>query len=107
MRVLVVDDEPKMADVLRRALVRDGYAVDVVGNGTDAIWAASNAVYDAVVLDAMIPGPDGFEVCGRLRADQTSPAAAASFCLTFIRLMARSAISPGVDVQNEGGANEP
>ncbi|MEY2437515.1 MAG: two-component system, OmpR family, response regulator [Acidimicrobiaceae bacterium] len=70
VRVLVVDDEPKMADVLRRALVRDGYAVDVVGNGTDAIWAASNAVYDAVVLDAMIPGPDGFEVCGRLRADQ-------------------------------------
>jgi two-component system OmpR family response regulator len=70
VRLLVVEDDPKMADLVRRALVRDGYAVDVVGNGTDALWSATETVYDAVVLDAMIPTPDGFEVCARLRAEQ-------------------------------------
>jgi two-component system OmpR family response regulator len=68
MRLLVVEDDPKMADLLQRALVRDGYAVDVVGTGTDALWAATENAYDAIVLDAMIPAPDGFEVCTRLRA---------------------------------------
>jgi two-component system OmpR family response regulator len=70
MRLLVVEDDPKMADLLQRALVRDGYAVDVVGNGTDALWSASENAYDAIVLDAMIPGPDGFEVSRRLRVDE-------------------------------------
>ena len=56
-----------MAGLLRRALEREGYAVDVVGNGTDALWAGQEFPYDAVVLDAMIPAPDGFEVCRVLR----------------------------------------
>jgi two-component system OmpR family response regulator len=68
MRLLVVEDEPKMADVVRRALERQGYAVDVAGNGQDALWAAGETDYDGIVLDAMIPAPDGFEVCRRLRA---------------------------------------
>jgi two-component system OmpR family response regulator len=69
VRVLVVEDEPKMASLIERALVRDGYAVDVAGTGDEALWAAVETDYDAVVLDAMIPPPDGFEVCRRMRAD--------------------------------------
>jgi two-component system OmpR family response regulator len=69
VRLLVVEDEPKMAEVLRRALTRAGYAVDVAVDGEEALWAAHENEYDAVVLDAVIPAPDGFEVCRRLRAD--------------------------------------
>jgi two-component system OmpR family response regulator len=67
VRLLVVEDEPKMADLLRRALAREGYAVDVAGNGVDALWAATETAYDAIVLDVMIPAPDGFTVAGELR----------------------------------------
>ena len=68
MRLLVVEDEPKMAELLRRGLEREGYAVDVVHDGTDAVWAIAETEFDAVVLDAMIPRPDGFEVCRQVRA---------------------------------------
>jgi two-component system, OmpR family, response regulator len=67
--VLVVEDEAKMADLIRRALVRDGYAVDLAADGSEALWAVAECEYDAVVLDAMIPAPDGFEVCRQLRED--------------------------------------
>src|SRR5204863_140107 len=58
----------KMAILIERALARDGYAVDVAHDGAEALWAAGESDYDAIVLDAMIPAPDGFEVCRRLRA---------------------------------------
>jgi two-component system OmpR family response regulator len=67
VRVLVVEDEVKMASLVKRALEREGYAVDVAGTGTDGLWLASENDYDAVVLDVMIPPPDGFEVCRELR----------------------------------------
>ncbi len=69
VRVLVVEDEPKMASLLDRALVREGYAVDLAATGAEALWAMGETDYDAIVLDAMIPPPDGFEVCRRLRAE--------------------------------------
>src|SRR5579862_6928697 len=69
MRVLVVEDEPKMASLIRRALAREGYAVDLASDGTEALWAVGETDYDAIVLDAMIPPPDGYEVCRRIRAD--------------------------------------
>jgi len=69
VRVLVVEDEPKMASLIERALVREGYAVDLAGTGEEALWASDEVNYDAIVLDAMIPPPDGFEVCRRMRAD--------------------------------------
>lgn len=56
-----------MAGLLRRGLEHEGYAVDVVSTGDDALWAAQELAVDAIVLDAMIPAPDGFEVCRRLR----------------------------------------
>jgi two-component system OmpR family response regulator len=67
VRVLVVEDEAKMASLLQRALEREGYAVDLAGNGVDAIWLATENEYDAIVLDVMIPSPDGFDVCRTLR----------------------------------------
>jgi len=67
MRVLVVEDEVKMASLLRRGLEREGYAVDVAATGVDAVWYGTENDYDAIVLDVMIPPPDGFEVCRTLR----------------------------------------
>jgi len=64
----VVEDEPKMASLIERALGREGYAVDLARDGAEALWAVDTTDYDAIVLDAMIPGPDGFEVCRRVRA---------------------------------------
>ncbi|WP_438489944.1 response regulator transcription factor [Streptomyces sp. S186] len=67
MRILVVEDEPKMRALLRRALVEEGYAVDAAADGPQALALAQAAAFDAVVLDVMLPGLDGFEVCARLR----------------------------------------
>ena len=67
MRLLVVEDEPKMARLIRGALQDQGHAVDTVDNGGDAVWMATECDYDAIVLDVMIPPPDGFEVCRSLR----------------------------------------
>jgi two-component system, OmpR family, response regulator len=67
MRVLIVEDEAQMADVIRRALVRDGAAADVAANGAEALELAACVDYDAIVLDVMLPGASGFDVCRRLR----------------------------------------
>jgi two-component system OmpR family response regulator len=69
MRVLVVEDEIKMAALIRRGLEREGYAVDMAADGAEALWAAREQDYDAIVLDAMIPAPDGFVVCRTLREE--------------------------------------
>jgi two-component system OmpR family response regulator len=68
MRALVVEDEPKMAALLRRGLVEDGYAADVVGTGEEALRMARAVPYDAIVLDVMLPGLGGFDVCRQLRS---------------------------------------
>jgi two-component system OmpR family response regulator len=68
MRVLVVEDEVKMAGLLKRGLEEEGYAVDVAGNASDAVWLGTENSYDAIVLDVMLPDQDGFEVCRQLRA---------------------------------------
>jgi two-component system, OmpR family, response regulator len=67
MRVLIVEDEVKMASLIRRGLREEGHAADVVVNGEDALWMAAATDYDAIVLDVMLPGIDGFETCSRLR----------------------------------------
>jgi two-component system, OmpR family, response regulator len=67
MRVLVVEDDVKMAGLLRRGLVEEGHAADIAASGDDALWMAAAVAYDAIVLDVMLPGRDGFEVCRRLR----------------------------------------
>jgi two-component system OmpR family response regulator len=67
VRLLVVEDEEKMAALLQRGLQEEGHAVDVTGRGEDALWMARSAPYDAIVLDVMLPGGDGFSVCRDLR----------------------------------------
>jgi two-component system, OmpR family, response regulator len=67
MRVLVVEDEVRMAGVLQRALKEEGHAVDVAGDGPQGLWLATENQYAAIVLDVMLPGMDGFELCRRLR----------------------------------------
>jgi two-component system OmpR family response regulator len=69
MRVLVVEDDPRMAELLRRGLQEEGYAVDVAGSGEEGVWLGTENEYDAVVLDVMLPDGDGFEVCRRLRQE--------------------------------------
>ena len=67
MRVLVVEDEIKMASLIRRGLRSEGLAADVAIKGEDALWMAGSTGYDAIVLDVMLPGRDGFAVCRELR----------------------------------------
>src|SRR5262245_21104988 len=67
MRVLVVEDETKLARLLARALEEEGHLVDVAGRGEEALWMAGAVPYDAIVLDVMLPGIDGIVVCRELR----------------------------------------
>ena len=93
MRLLVVEDEPKLGALIVRALRSEGHAVDLCSTGEDALWRAGSVAYDAVVLDIGLPGIDGFETCRRLRADEIwSP---------VIMLTARDAVADrvqGLDV---------
>ena len=70
MRVLVVEDEVKMVRAVRRGLEQEGYAVDSASDGDEGLYLATENAYDAIVLDVMLPGIDGFEVCRRLRAER-------------------------------------
>jgi DNA-binding response OmpR family regulator len=88
MRILVVEDDARMASLLSRALRESGYAVDVVADGNDAVFQASSSSYDLVVLDVLLPGKNGFAVCRELRA------AAAS--MPILILSARSEIADRV-----------
>src|SRR5436309_12292486 len=67
MRLLVVEDDAGTADLVRRSLEREGYAVDLAGEGEEAIWLAGERPYAAIVLDRMIPAPDGIQVIRELR----------------------------------------
>jgi two-component system OmpR family response regulator len=93
MRVLVVEDEPKIASLLRRGLSEEGHPTDVATCGEDALWMSQAHEYDAILLDVMLPGIDGFETCRRLRdADVWAP---------VLMLTARDAIADrvaGLDV---------
>jgi two-component system, OmpR family, response regulator len=67
LRTLIIEDELRMASLIRRGLSKEGLAVDVARSGEDALWMAPAREYDAIVLDVMLPGIDGFETCRRLR----------------------------------------
>jgi two-component system, OmpR family, response regulator len=67
VRILIVEDEVKMAGLLRRGLLEEGHAVDLAATGGEALVRAGATEYDAIVLDVMLPGSDGFQVCRQLR----------------------------------------
>jgi two-component system OmpR family response regulator len=68
MRVLLVEDDAKMAALVRRGLTENGTAIDIASKGEDALWLARAHDYDAIVLDVMLPGLDGFATCATLRS---------------------------------------
>lgn len=70
MRVLLVEDEPTLADSVRRGLEAEGMSVDHVDDGLDGLWRAREGEYDVIVLDIMLPGMNGYEVCRNLRKDE-------------------------------------
>lgn len=84
MHVLVVEDDHSLADLLRRGLTQESHIVDVVYSGTEGLARAESDVYDALVLDVMLPGIDGLEVARRLRADHSA--------LPILMLTARDAL---------------
>jgi two-component system, OmpR family, response regulator len=67
MRVLIIEDQPKMLDLLRRGLQQEGYAVDTTATGNEGVWMGSENPYDAIILDLMLPDMEGREVCRALR----------------------------------------
>jgi len=67
MRVLVVEDDTRMSRLLKRGLEEEGHAVDLAGDGPEGLWLATENPYAAIVLDVMLPGFDGFELCRKLR----------------------------------------
>jgi len=97
MRVLVVEDQAKLAGLLRRGFRSEGLAADVAETGEDALWMAAATDFDVILLDVMLPGIDGFETCRRLRADDVrSP---------VLMLTARDAIEDRV-AGLDGGADD-
>jgi len=95
--VLLVEDEVKMASVIQRGLKAAGMAVDVVDNGEDAVWMSGATEYDAIVLDVMLPGIDGFETCRRMRGE--------GVWAPVLMLTARDAIADRV-AGLDGGADD-
>jgi two-component system OmpR family response regulator len=94
MRVLVVEDDKRMAAAIRRALRAEDIVADIAAGGEDALWMAGSTDFDAVVLDVMLPGIDGFETCRRLRDD--------GVWAPIIMLTARDAIEDRVEGLDEG-----
>ena len=68
MRVLVVEDEPRLAETVRRGLTAEGIVVEIAGNGVDGLWMGTNAAYDVILLDIMLPRLNGYDVLKGLRA---------------------------------------
>jgi two-component system OmpR family response regulator len=88
MRVLIVEDHLKMASLVQRGLRKEGMGADVAAAGEDALWMAEATAYDAIILDVMLPGIDGFEVARRLRASGVQA--------PILMLTARDAVSDRV-----------
>ena len=94
MRILVVEDDPDMSRFIARGLGEQAYAVDVAATGEQAIECATTTPYDAIVLDAVIPPPDGLEVCRRLRAERVD--------VSILMLTARDSLADRVEGLDSG-----
>src|ERR1700682_198016 len=94
MRILLVEDDADIARFIRKGLTEQAYAVDVVTTGEEALYQASISVYDGIILDVIIPEPDGMEVCRRLRAE--------GLTLPILMLTARDLVSDRIDGLDAG-----
>ncbi len=94
MRTLIVEDDMRMAAAIRRGLQAEGVVADVAKTGEDALWMAGSTDFDAVVLDVMLPGIDGFETCRKLRED--------GIWAPIIMLTARDSIEDRVQGLDQG-----
>jgi two-component system OmpR family response regulator len=94
MRVLLVEDEERMADTVRRGLASENIAVDVATSGEEALWRVDASIHSVVVLDVMLPGIDGIETCKRMRA--------AEVWTPILMLTARDAVADRVTGLNSG-----
>lgn len=94
MRLLVVEDEARLAEGLKRGLEAEGFAVDVAPDGTDGLWLAREQEYAAILLDVMLPGIPGDEICRLLRQD--------GVWTPIIMLTAREAVADQVDAFDSG-----
>ena len=94
MRVLLVEDEPRAAQMLAKGLREQAYAVDVARAGDTALYQAAITEYDAIILDVMMPGPDGFEVCRELRRTGSS--------VPILMLTARDAVEAKISGLDAG-----
>ncbi|HEY6396961.1 MAG TPA: response regulator transcription factor [Solirubrobacteraceae bacterium] len=95
MRVLIVEDQPKLANLLRQGLNKHGLVCDVATTGEDAIWMAGSTRYDVITLDVMLPGIDGFATCRRLRESGVST--------PVLMVTARGSVTDRVAGLNGGG----
>src|SRR5437773_4578027 len=94
MRILVVEDEKKTASFIRKALQAEGFAVDLIHNGNEAVTAIETTPFDVVVLDIMLPGRDGLSVLRRLRERKIT--------IPVLLLTARGEVSERVEGLNAG-----
>jgi two-component system, OmpR family, response regulator len=94
MRVLIVEDNVRMASAIRRGLKAEGVIADVATKGEDALWMAAATEFDAIVLDVMLPGIDGFETCRRLRED--------GMWVPIIMLTAKDAVEDRIEGLDRG-----
>lgn len=72
MRILIIEDEKKVADFIRRGLKEEGYAADIASDGKEGLFLASTNPYDVILLDVMLPGLDGISVCRKLRQEENN-----------------------------------
>jgi DNA-binding response OmpR family regulator len=70
MRILIVEDEFNLADVIRKSLEKEKYVIDISGDGEDASYNIRSNIYDLVILDVMLPGMDGFEILKKMREEE-------------------------------------
>lgn len=94
MRILLVEDEPRAAQMLAKGLREEGYAVDVVGNGVEAAYHAAVTEYDAIILDVMLPLRDGLSVCREIRRDGS--------VVAVLMLTARDAVEARIEGLDSG-----
>ena len=93
-RVLVIEDEPRVARIVQRALEHDTYAVDVATDGADGLTRARSGAFDAIVLDVLLPKMDGIQVCRQLRSERAA--------IPILMLTARDAVEQRVEGLNAG-----